>query len=119
SARAATRLGCRTMTRPASTRAGGTLVVLPAPGAATSTAARRRARASRTWSRWASIGRGESVTCGREACRCGTIPVGELAMSRETLQHGDALLIVDMQNDFVSGSLAVPDGAEVVEPLNR
>ena len=40
-------------------------------------------------------------------------------MSRETLQHGDALLIVDMQNDFVSGSLAVPDGAVVVEPLNR
>lgn len=40
-------------------------------------------------------------------------------MSPETLQQGDALVIVDMQNDFVTGSLAVPDGAEVVEPLNR
>ncbi len=40
-------------------------------------------------------------------------------MSNTGLQHGDALLIVDMQNDFVTGTLAVPDGAAVVEPLNR
>lgn len=40
-------------------------------------------------------------------------------MSTTGLQQGDALLIVDMQNDFVTGSLAVPDGAAVVEPLNR
>jgi nicotinamidase/pyrazinamidase len=32
---------------------------------------------------------------------------------------GDALVIVDVQEDFVSGSLAVRDGAEVIPPLNR
>lgn len=36
------------------------------------------------------------------------------------LTEGDALLIVDMQNDFVSGgALAVPQGDEVVPVLNR
>jgi nicotinamidase/pyrazinamidase len=33
-------------------------------------------------------------------------------------QH-DGLLVVDIQNDFVSGSLAVPHAAEVIEPLNQ
>ena len=32
---------------------------------------------------------------------------------------GDALVVVDVQSDFVTGTLAVPRGAEVVEPLNR
>jgi nicotinamidase/pyrazinamidase len=31
----------------------------------------------------------------------------------------DALLIVDVQNDFVSGSLAVPEAEEILEPINR
>lgn len=31
----------------------------------------------------------------------------------------DALVVVDVQNDFVTGTLAVPGGAEVIEPLNR
>lgn len=36
------------------------------------------------------------------------------------LQEGDALLIVDVQNDFLhGGSLAVPRGDEVVPMLNR
>jgi len=36
------------------------------------------------------------------------------------LQPGDALLIVDMQNDFLpGGNLAVPHGDEVVPVLNR
>lgn len=36
-----------------------------------------------------------------------------------TLQPGDALVIVDVQNDFLpGGSLAVPQGDEVVAPLN-
>ena len=36
-----------------------------------------------------------------------------------TLQPGDALLIVDVQNDFLpNGNLAVPRGDEVVPPLN-
>jgi nicotinamidase/pyrazinamidase len=34
------------------------------------------------------------------------------------LRRGDVLLIVDVQNDFVSGSLAVPGGGEVIAPLN-
>lgn len=32
---------------------------------------------------------------------------------------GDALVVVDMQNDFVTGTLAVAGAAEVIEPLNR
>lgn len=39
-------------------------------------------------------------------------------MNPTSLQHGDALVIVDMQNDFVTGTLAVPSGAEIVGPLN-
>jgi nicotinamidase/pyrazinamidase len=35
-------------------------------------------------------------------------------------QHGDALIIVDVQNDFLpGGSLAVPDGDAVIAPINR
>jgi len=40
-------------------------------------------------------------------------------MDRGMLRTGDALVIVDMQNDFVTGSLAVPGGAEVIPVLNR
>jgi nicotinamidase/pyrazinamidase len=37
-----------------------------------------------------------------------------------TLGEGDALLIADVQRDFLpGGSLAVPDGDRVVPPLNR
>lgn len=40
-------------------------------------------------------------------------------MAIETVT-GDALLIVDVQNDFLpGGALAVPDGGAVVGPLNR
>lgn len=40
-------------------------------------------------------------------------------MSAIVLGKGDALLIVDMQNDFLpGGSLAVPRGDLVVEPIN-
>ncbi len=36
------------------------------------------------------------------------------------LQHGDALLIVDVQNDFLpDGALPVPSGDRVIPPLNR
>jgi len=35
------------------------------------------------------------------------------------LQPGDALFVVDMQNDFVSGSLAVPGAGAIVPTLNR
>ena len=39
---------------------------------------------------------------------------------RIELQNGDALIVVDVQNDFLpGGSLAVPHGDEVVTVLNR
>lgn len=41
-------------------------------------------------------------------------------METVTLQAGDALIVVDVQNDFLpGGSLAVPCGDEVVPVLNR
>ena len=41
-------------------------------------------------------------------------------LERYDLQPGDALLVTDVQNDFLSGgSLAVTDGDEVVPVLNR
>ncbi len=40
-------------------------------------------------------------------------------MSQVRLGRGDALVLVDVQADFVTGSLAVPRGAEVIAPLNH
>jgi nicotinamidase/pyrazinamidase len=40
-------------------------------------------------------------------------------MSSVQLGLGDALVMADLQNDFVTGSLAVPGSAEVVPVLNR
>ncbi len=41
-------------------------------------------------------------------------------MDKIALQQGDALIVVDVQNDFLpGGSLAVPDGDAVVPVLNR
>ena len=40
-------------------------------------------------------------------------------MTTTRLQQGDALLIVDVQNDFLpGGALGVPEGDTVVAPLN-
>jgi nicotinamidase/pyrazinamidase len=37
-----------------------------------------------------------------------------------SLQHGDALIAVDVQNDFLpGGSLAVPDGNTILDPLRH
>jgi nicotinamidase/pyrazinamidase len=41
------------------------------------------------------------------------------AATTVSLCAGDALVVVDMQNDFVTGSLAVPGGAAVVPTLDR
>jgi len=42
------------------------------------------------------------------------------AQGNTVLQRGDALVIVDVQNDFLPGGrLAVPDGDQVVPVLNR
>jgi len=41
-------------------------------------------------------------------------------MTEQRLQTGDALLVVDVQNDFCpGGALAVPEGDQVVPVLNR
>jgi nicotinamidase/pyrazinamidase len=40
-------------------------------------------------------------------------------MTSVQLAAGDALLIADVQNDFITGSLGVPGGTEVVPMLNR
>ena len=41
-------------------------------------------------------------------------------MSAITAAEGDALIVVDVQNDFLpDGALAVPEGDAVIEPLNR
>lgn len=39
-------------------------------------------------------------------------------MNTLELLPGDALVVVDVQNDFVTGSLAVRGASEVIEPLN-
>ncbi len=39
---------------------------------------------------------------------------------RETLRDGDALLVIDVQNDFCpGGALAIPEGDKVIPPLNK
>jgi nicotinamidase/pyrazinamidase len=41
-------------------------------------------------------------------------------MSAIQLEQGDALLIVDMQNDFLpGGALGVPEGHQVIPPINQ
>ena len=40
-------------------------------------------------------------------------------MTGSQLMQGDVLVIVDVQNDFVTGSLAVPGAADIIAPLNR
>jgi nicotinamidase/pyrazinamidase len=48
-----------------------------------------------------------------------TLPGRTAADTRTALQAGDALLVVDVQRDFLpGGSLAVPHGDAVVAPLN-
>ncbi|HEU4621994.1 MAG TPA: isochorismatase family protein [Burkholderiaceae bacterium] len=48
------------------------------------------------------------------------IPSHALSDSPTALRSGDALLIVDVQRDFLAGgSLAVPKGEVVLEPLNH
>jgi nicotinamidase/pyrazinamidase len=46
--------------------------------------------------------------------------VRSLAASPPKLRSGDALIVVDVQNDFLpGGALGVPRGDEVIAPLNR
>ena len=41
------------------------------------------------------------------------------AAAKGALRKGDVLVLVDVQNDFVDGSLAVPDAPAIIAPLNR
>jgi len=48
------------------------------------------------------------------------IPTRTPAASAPPLHPGDALLLVDVQNDFLpGGALGVADGDEIIAPLNR
>ncbi|RIA47546.1 nicotinamidase [Dichotomicrobium thermohalophilum] len=39
---------------------------------------------------------------------------------RETLREGDALLVIDVQNDFCpGGALEIPEGHKIIPPLNK
>jgi nicotinamidase/pyrazinamidase len=40
-------------------------------------------------------------------------------MTRVTPTSSDVLLVIDVQNDFVSGSVAIPDAAAVIPVVNR
>jgi nicotinamidase/pyrazinamidase len=40
-------------------------------------------------------------------------------MTPATLRPGDALVVVDVQNDFVTGALRVPDAAAIIPVMNR
>ncbi len=42
-------------------------------------------------------------------------------MNKETLRTADRIvtIVVDEQNDFITGTLAVPGGAEVIDPTNE
>jgi nicotinamidase/pyrazinamidase len=40
-------------------------------------------------------------------------------MGPMTPREGDALVVVDLQNDFVTGALSVPHAREVIAPMNR
>jgi nicotinamidase/pyrazinamidase len=41
-------------------------------------------------------------------------------MSQNSMQPGDALVLVDVQNDFLpGGSLAVPEGDQIIAPIKR
>jgi nicotinamidase/pyrazinamidase len=43
-----------------------------------------------------------------------------MTTSATTVREGDALIVVDVQNDFLpGGALAVPGGDQVIAPLNR
>lgn len=43
-----------------------------------------------------------------------------MAFPQLRLTSGDALILVDIQNDFLpGGSLEVPDGDQIIEPVNR
>src|SRR5439155_17250474 len=88
-ARAATRRGWSRITGPSLTSAGGTRVVLPAPGAAVITAARHRLTSATMSSRKGSIGRGSirsPAEAGEGPAEAGHYPVSEIAEPA----HGDA-----------------------------
>jgi nicotinamidase/pyrazinamidase len=62
----------------------------------------------------------EHARAGAEDEPCDDFRAIEPSESEITLRKGDALIVVDMQNDFLpGGSLAVKGGDEVLSPLNQ
>ena len=89
-ARAATRRGCSTSTGPSAASAGGSRVVLPAPGGATTTAARCRRTASTTASTCASIGSGSRRTAPQAEGFAGSAPLVATAAGAAAAARIDA-----------------------------
>ena len=59
-----------------------------------------------------------AVTYGSVANHASSVPVSDGHPYRP--RTGDALVLIDVQNDFLpGGALAVPDGNEIIAPLNR
>lgn len=46
-------------------------------------------------------------------------PSGSLSTTRITVEPTDVLLVVDVQNDFVSGSMAIADAKSIIPVINR
>jgi nicotinamidase/pyrazinamidase len=42
-----------------------------------------------------------------------------MGRQKRTLSGRDALVVIDVQNDFVSGTMAVPEAKRIIEPINR
>lgn len=62
----------------------------------------------------------EHARAGAEDDPCDDFRGTDSSESEITLRTGDALIIVDMQNDFLpGGSLAVKGGDEILTPLNQ
>lgn len=47
----------------------------------------------------------------------GSTRIPEIVLSKDNT-FTPALLVIDMQNDFVNGTLAVPDAASIIDPIN-
>ena len=59
----------------------------------------------------------EVVRTARRRSTCGAIAEGRKMVKNKKPVR--ALLIIDVQNDFISGNLRVPDGKGVVPVFNR
>jgi len=116
----------RTLRRVGITEAEGTFVPSHRPGRVTviwawvlifgSRHGRQDTRAKRTVRESLGTGPRRSAQLLEEA----GVVIRKAALNAYSLQRGDALIVVDVQNDFLpGGALAVPEGDAVLAPLNR